>query len=1002
MLACSVFITGAATLAQPGVVLSEQKISDLSGGFTTTLIDNDRFGEACENIGDLNDDGVDDLAVGAVSDDDGGSSAGAVYILFMNSDGTVASEQKISALSGGFTGPLAAADRFGSGIAALGDLNGDGVEDIAVGASGDDTGGSSGGAVYILFMNTDGTVASEQKIAHGTGGFSGDLASPTTPEFGVTVCNIGDLDNDGITDLAVGAFHDDELVTNNKGAVYILFMNTDGTVSSDQKISPTVGGFTATIDDGDEFGYTVTPLGDLNGDSKEDIAVGARLDDDGGTARGAVYILFLETDGTVISHQKIASGVGGFGGLLDDSDYFGTAVGNVGDVNQDGVVDIAVGVRGDDDGFSAAGAVWITFLNSDGTVFGEQKISATEGSFTGPLETTDEFGFSVTGMGDLNGDGGLDLAVGARYDDDGGPNRGAVYILFMDACNMDAAFTVDDAAPCPDVVVNFTNTSVNTGTVSYEWLQDGSSVAATTDHSQDFPSGGDYVISLVTSKFNCANDTANMTISVLSNTFGTIDTTVCLSYTVPSGDETHAVSGSYNDTIPNAAGCDSIISIVLTIAPDDPTFSYTAATYCSGDADPTPTITGTLSGTFSASPAGLSINASTGAIDLSASTAGVYDVKYVTSSADCPDSSTVSITINESPSIAFVGTTLSGCGPLDVSFTGTSLPAGDLCTWYFGDGGSTTGCGTVSHTYTSAGTFTVSYVVDASGCTDSIATVDYITVNASPTPDLGADILSCDTVVILDAGAGMDDYLWSTTEGTQTIDVTADGEYIVTVTLDGCEGADTINVSFGTSMSTIDVSVCESYTVPSGDETYTSEGVYYDTIPNAVGCDSLITINLSVGAVDTSVIATDTSLTANAPGATYQWIDCATGDPIAGATDATFIPSEDGAYAVIVTEGSCSDTSSCYEFHGLGINEIAENWFVVYPNPTKGTVTVKLSAIEEDVVISLYDMSGRLLFREQMYNIDQYKFPIEGEPGMYLVEVSSEDGRRKVSRVIKR
>ena len=77
-----------------------------------------------------------------------------------------------------------------------------------------------------------------------------------------------------------------------RGAVYILFMNTDGTVDSFQTISDTAGDFTATLDDGDRFGSSVVAIGDLNGDDVPDLAVGAHFDDDGGTNHGAVYISF--------------------------------------------------------------------------------------------------------------------------------------------------------------------------------------------------------------------------------------------------------------------------------------------------------------------------------------------------------------------------------------------------------------------------------------------------------------------------------------------------------------------------------------------------------------------------------------------------------------------------------------------------------------------------------------------------------------------------------------
>ncbi len=136
--------------------------------------------------------------------------------------------------------------------------------------------------------------------------------------------------------------------------------------------------------------------------------------------------------GWVLSHQKISSTQGGFTGILDDNDVFGRSLASLGDHDGDGVTDLAVGAMRDDDGGSNRGAVWILFLNSDGTVKRHQKISDSQGGFTGILNGSDWFGISVASLGDLDGDGVGDLAVGATLDDDGGSNRGAVWVLFLD------------------------------------------------------------------------------------------------------------------------------------------------------------------------------------------------------------------------------------------------------------------------------------------------------------------------------------------------------------------------------------------------------------------------------------------------------------------------------------------------------------------------------------------------------------------------------------------
>ena len=220
---------------------------------------------------------------------------------------------------------MSPSDRFGFDVASLGDLNSDGVTDLAVGAAG----ASGDGAVYVLFLTPTGTVKSFQTIANQTGG---GPALVNGDAFGSSVTSLGDLDGDGVTDLAVGAYLDDTGGTD-RGAIYVLFMNTDGTARSFQKIAHNTGGG-PTLTNIDYFGRAASSLGDLDGDGLPDLAVGASGDDTGGTDRGAVYVLFLHSNGTVKSLQKIASDTGG-GPTLAYRDFFGgLSVASLGDLGR--------------------------------------------------------------------------------------------------------------------------------------------------------------------------------------------------------------------------------------------------------------------------------------------------------------------------------------------------------------------------------------------------------------------------------------------------------------------------------------------------------------------------------------------------------------------------------------------------------------------------------------------------------------------------------------------
>ena len=343
--------------------------------------------------------------------------------------GQVSTFQKISSTQGGFGGALSDGDQFGAALALIGDVNGDGFPDLAVGAPGDDTGGTNRGALWILFLDELGRPSEWQKISDTDGFFVAELRDQD--HFGASVVPLGDLSNDGSVEIAVGAPGDDG-AGSDRGAIYILTLDPIGTVDRFVQIDSTTGGFAGGLDDGDLLGVSLATVGDLDGDLLNEVVVGASGDDDGGPSRGAAWVVFLESDGTVRSLQKISDTVGSFDGLLADFDQFGNSLAALGLVNADPVPDLVVGAYGDDDGGPSHGAVWVLFLTTEGSVSGYQKISSAAGGFTGVLQNGDAFGVSVAGIEDVDGDTRNDIAVGVLRDSDGGPQRGAVWIVFVD------------------------------------------------------------------------------------------------------------------------------------------------------------------------------------------------------------------------------------------------------------------------------------------------------------------------------------------------------------------------------------------------------------------------------------------------------------------------------------------------------------------------------------------------------------------------------------------
>ncbi|MCA9139509.1 MAG: FG-GAP repeat protein, partial [Planctomycetales bacterium] len=284
-----------------------------------------------------------------------------------------------------------------------GDFNGDGIDDlIFVDADGKERfifgRGLKGDEQHKQWLasytaaDVDKTLADHQKVSqtsfiNGTTQLAwpnADLNTSTQPQFGKDIAVIGDLDGNGVPDLLVGATGTDTGTSSlNRGVVYLLWMDWDGSVLGSKKLSDEFGS-TVMGNSTDYFGYSIAPLGDLDGDGTIEVAIGQF-----GTTE-VVRILSIDQAGDVSRSVDLLSP--GSANI-----QFGHSVAAIGDINDDGVTDLAVGSPDSQINGSKLGAIWIYFLNEDGTAQGPPiQISESLGGFTGDLDVDDSFGLDMT------------------------------------------------------------------------------------------------------------------------------------------------------------------------------------------------------------------------------------------------------------------------------------------------------------------------------------------------------------------------------------------------------------------------------------------------------------------------------------------------------------------------------------------------------------------------------------------------------------------------------
>jgi hypothetical protein len=382
----------------------------------------------------FDDDRYADLAIGVPYEDvEPIADAGAVNVLYGTaSSGLSASGDQIwHQDSEGVVDVAEASDIFGAALA-VGDFDGDGHADLAIGVPYQDVGtADNAGAVHILYGAYDGlTAVGDQLWSQGSSGIEG--MAEDGDWFGSALA-AGDFDGDGYDDLAVGVSAEDVGTLNSAGAVNIIYGSASGlTATGDQIWTQNSSGINGTAEASDQFGYSLA-AGDFDRDGHDDLAIGVVHEDVETVVRaGAVNIIYGSPGGlTEVGDWWFHQDTSGILDTCETDDVFGWAV-TVGDFDGDGYADLAIGAPGEDyGGKDAIGAVNVVYgsaggLTATGDQFWHQDVSGMQNA----AEDGDRFG-RVLAAADFDHNGCDDLAVGMPYEDNGSTlDTGAVHVLY--------------------------------------------------------------------------------------------------------------------------------------------------------------------------------------------------------------------------------------------------------------------------------------------------------------------------------------------------------------------------------------------------------------------------------------------------------------------------------------------------------------------------------------------------------------------------------------------
>ncbi|MBE9101024.1 Calx-beta domain-containing protein [Vacuolonema iberomarrocanum] len=328
-------------------------------------------------------------------------------------------------------------DRSGGSVDGIGDINGDGIDDLIIGAASADPNGNNSGESYVVFGSDQGfDPGLNLSDLDGSNGFVIN-GIDENDSSGVSVSGAGDINGDGIDDLIIGAANADPNGNNLAGESYVVFGNDQGFAPS-LNLSDLDGsnGFVINgIGQNDFSGRSVSGAGDINGDGIDDLIIGASsADPNGNNLAGESYVVFGSDQGFATSLNL--SDLDGSNGFvingIDERDFSGGSVSGAGDINGDGIDDLIIGAASANPNGNGSGESYVVFGSNQGfaTSLNLSDLDGSNGFVINGIDEFDGSGRSVSGAGDINGDGIDDLIIGATGGDPNGNQSGESYVVF--------------------------------------------------------------------------------------------------------------------------------------------------------------------------------------------------------------------------------------------------------------------------------------------------------------------------------------------------------------------------------------------------------------------------------------------------------------------------------------------------------------------------------------------------------------------------------------------